>query len=153
MAISRAALTTAFLNMNFQFAPSALEQALINSYADQTALAGVLSDEQALLNVTQLVGDTTAVAALTYQFFTGSIPGQAGFFYLVNSEGNGDLNPNVNDLNDPYSATFNQENRYYNFALNLSTAASGAAFRATYTNLSIADTVTLAYETSPPGPQ
>ncbi|MCC7269024.1 MAG: S-layer protein, partial [Caulobacteraceae bacterium] len=115
MAISSAALTAEFTNMNFGFGPSALEQALINSYASQTTVAGGLTDEQARLATAQLVGDTTAVAGLTYQFFTGGIPSEPGFFFLVNSEGNGNLNQNANDLNDPYYADFNQENRYYNF--------------------------------------
>ncbi|MCC7268018.1 MAG: hypothetical protein IT546_11870, partial [Caulobacteraceae bacterium] len=73
---------------------------------------------------------------------------EPGFFFLVNSEGNGNLNPNANDLNDPYYADFNQENRYYNFALNLGTGAGeGAAdFANTYAGLSNADAVFVAYE-------
>src|SRR5690606_22263002 len=52
------------------------------------------------------------------------------------------------DLNDPYYADFNQENRYYNFALNLGTGAGeGAAdFASTYAGLSNEDAVFVAYE-------
>jgi V8-like Glu-specific endopeptidase len=67
-------------------------------------------------------GVSIGVVAATYEFFTDRIPTANGFEYLISSAANS------NDLNDPYYAHFNVENRYINFASNLGTAGEGVAF-------------------------
>ena len=85
--------------------------------------------------------DTTGVATVTYQFFTGIIPDQNGFEYLVNSP------DNQTDLTDAYYAGFNQENRYLNFAANLGLHGQGATeFQADYGALSFEQAVHKAYD-------
>lgn len=80
------------------------------------------------------------VVAATYQFFTERVPTGTGFEYLISSLAN------PNDLNDPYYAQFNIENRYINFSSNLGTAGEGAAFfDAVFGGLSFTDTVRTAY--------
>jgi serralysin len=88
-----------------------------------------------------LARDTTTVALTSYQFFTGATPTAAGLDYLVSSAAN------PNDLNDPYYAAFNLENRYINFAVNLGVVGEGAAaFKAAYGALSFAQTADLVYD-------
>lgn len=88
-----------------------------------------------------LARDTTTVALTSYQFFTGATPSAAGLDYLVSSPSN------PSDLNDPYYAAFNLENRYINFAVNLGVVGEGAAgFTASYGALSFAQTVDLIYD-------
>lgn len=80
------------------------------------------------------------LVAATYQFFTESIPTANGFEYLIASSAN------PNDLNDPYYAGFNIENRYINFSSNLGTAGEGAAFfDFVYGSLNFVDAVKTAY--------
>lgn len=57
---------------------------------------------------------TTEVAALSYGFFADLTLGTAGLDYLVSAGG-----PNPNNLNSAYYQSFNIENRYINFAVNL----------------------------------
>ncbi|WP_274629578.1 trypsin-like serine protease [Arvimicrobium flavum] len=81
------------------------------------------------------------LVAATYQFFTGAVPGEAGFLYLIDSPGN------ASDLNDAYYAVFNQENRFINFANNLGAFGVGAdAFDAAYGGLSFNQAVAKAYD-------
>lgn len=102
---------------------------------------GSLSFPQALAQVSQAASGTTSVAALTYEFFTGSTPSPAGLDYLVSPTG-----PNANNLNSAYYQSFNETNRYINFAVNLGRAGAGAAaFAAHYAALSLADATSQEY--------
>jgi hypothetical protein len=88
----------------------------------------------------QMLPDVEVVAA-TYQFFTGSVPTEGGFLYLINST------DNATDLHDPYYAGFNTENRFINFANNLGSAGAGAAaFDAAFGGLTFEQAVALAYD-------
>lgn len=100
------------------------------------------SDKDALGYVINSGDSTTALAALSYQFFTGKSPTKAGMDYLVNSP------TNPNDLNDPYYARFGLENRYINFAANLGVQGEGAAaFASKYGAMTFAAYVASIYET------
>ena len=80
----------------------------------------------------QAADSTTSVATLAYEFFTGKIPGAAGLDYLVSPTGG-----NANNLNSTYYQTFNLENRYINFAVNLGKLGEGKdPFLAKYGGLS-----------------
>ena len=144
MTYTAAQLTAYYTAVNQGIAPDTATSLLITSYAAQDA-AGTLTDAQTLyntLNVPQTFS-TIDVAVATYSFWTGTIPSAAGLAFLVNSTSN------TTDLNDPYYAQFNQENRYYNFAINLGltpASAAAAAFIATYTPLTLAQTISTAYE-------
>ena len=82
-----------------------------------------------------------SIVAVNYQFFVGSIPTQAGFEYLISSASNSV------DLTDRYYESFNQENRFINFANNLGTAGAGAAsFKATYASLTFSQTIERVYD-------
>jgi len=92
--------------------------------------------------VRQAIG-TTSVATLAYQFFTGTAPTAAGADYLVNP-----LGPNLNNLNSPYYQSFNLENRYINFAVDLGKLGQGAAaFAQAYGGLDLFDAARKAYAT------
>ena len=112
----------------------------------EASLAAPVSDGQitltdALAQIVAKAGATTSVASLAYQFFTGSIPSQAGFDYLVSPAGG-----NANNLNSDYYQSFNLENRYINFAVNLGKLGAGAAaFQADYGGLSLFDATRAAY--------
>ena len=82
--------------------------------------SGQVSDAQVLNILMNGADSTTAVAVMSYQFFTGKSPTAAGLTYLVNSP------INTSDLNDGYYAKFNIENRYINFAANLGLYGEGA---------------------------
>ena len=83
------------------------------------------------------------MALTSYQFFTGKIPGSGGMDYLISPDG-----PNANNLNSAYYATFNIENRYINFSVNLGKLGEGAAkFTAEYGALSLAEATKKAYAT------
>ncbi len=114
------------------------------------ALANALSAEDIAL-AQQLYGPSDGlgpwkapdieVVAATYQFFTGAVPGEAGFLYLIESPSN------ASDLNDAYYAVFNQENRFINFANNLGAFGVGAAaFDAAYGGLNFNQAVAKAYD-------
>jgi len=104
---------------------------------------GVLSADKVFSAVATLAGATTSVATMAYEFFTGKIPGQAGIDYLVSTTG---LNPN--NLSSAYYQSFNLENRYINFAVNLGKVGEGKdAFAAKYGALSLFDATREAYKT------
>ena len=136
-----AELTTFFTNVNVGRGPTAADTVFLNALATQNQ-AGALTDAQVLQAVVDSADNDTAVALLTYQFFTGETPTYAGLQYLVNSAAN------PNDLGDAYYSQFNLENRFINFAANLALGGpDSAAFAATYGNLSVAQTIDLAFET------
>ena len=108
-----------------------------------TAMASGTSYTDAITLVTKAAISTSAVAVLSYQFFTGKTPGAAGMDYLVNPEG-----VNGNNLNSAYYQSFNIENRYINFAVNLGKVGEGKdAFAATYGALSLFEATRKAYAT------
>ena len=90
----------------------------------------------------KVAGPTTAVAAETYGFFTGSFPSLAGQTYLVNSVAN------TQDLTDPYYYGFNQASRFENFSVNLGTGtgAGAATFALAYGSLTFDQAVRKAYD-------
>ena len=105
--------------------------------------SGATNATQAVGELVTKAGATTSVATLAYEFFTGKIPGQAGVDYLVSPTG-----PNANNLNSAYYQSFNLENRYINFAVNLGKAGEGKdAFLAKYGALSFVDATREAYKT------
>jgi hypothetical protein len=84
---------------------------------------------------------TTSVATLAYEFFTSKVPTLAGLDYLLSPEG-----ANPNNLNSAYYRSFNTENRYINFAVNLGAQGAGAsAFSAAAGPLSLSGVVSSAY--------
>lgn len=138
--VGDAALSVAFENI-------LRESAVLGSHAS-TALAmsakvssGQLTAAGAIIEFAKAAGATTSVAILAYQFFTGKIPGQAGIDYLVSPTG-----PNSANLNAAYYQSFNLENRYINFAVNLGREGEGKAkFQADYGSLSLAEATKKAY--------
>jgi S-layer protein len=150
MAYTAAQLISDFTAAADGIAPSAAEQVLLGAYASQDA-AATLSDAATLHDALQApwVQETTDVAVLSYQFFTGGAPTAAGLNFLVNSAG-----ANPTDLNSAYYGTqtgpvvFNTENRYYNFAINLATGAGAgaAAFAANYSALTLNAFISSAFE-------
>ena len=104
---------------------------------------GTITTPQALKEIIVAAGATTSVATLAYEFFTGKIPGQAGVDYLVSPTG-----PNANNLNSAYYQSFNLENRYINFAVNLGKVGEGKdAFLAKYGSLTVVEATREAYKT------
>ncbi len=119
-------------------ASSALGVALSSKVRD-----GVLSEGQAVRAVIEAARDTTCVATLTYQFFTGKIPESGGLDYLVASTAG-----NERSLNSAYFQSFSMENRYINFAVNLARDGEGkAAFATRYAGLSFMEAGEEAYKT------
>lgn len=107
------------------------------------AMASGTSYADALGLVTKAAINTSAVAALSYQFFTGKTPTAVGMDYLVDPNG---ANPNT--LNNAYYQTFDIINRFINFAVNLGKNGEGAtAFTANYGSLSLFDATKKAYGT------
>jgi len=107
------------------------------------AMASGTSYADAIIQVTKAAISTSAVAALSYQFFTGKTPTAAGMDYLVAPDG-----ANANNLNSAYYQSFNIENRYINFAVNLGKVGEGAAsFSGAYGGLSLFDATRKAYAT------
>ena len=103
--------------------------------------AGATPAANALASLVPLAAPTTAVATLSYEFFTQKTPTLAGLDYLVSPEGS-----NASNLNSPYYAKFNTENRFINFAVNLGVVGVGAtAFSAAASPLTLAQVVTNAY--------
>lgn len=118
---------------------SASADSLTKSLA--AAMAEGTSYADAVLEVSHAASSTSAVAVLSYQFFTGRTPTAAGMDYLVNPEGG-----NANNLNSAYYQAFSLENRYINFAVNLGKIGEGAAkFAADYGALSLFDATRKAY--------
>ncbi|MBU4433453.1 MAG: M10 family metallopeptidase C-terminal domain-containing protein [Alphaproteobacteria bacterium] len=96
---------------------------------------------EAITQVIKTAADTSAVAVLTYQFFTGKTPTAAGMDYLIAPDG-----PNANNLNGGYYQSFAFENRYINFAVNLGKVGEGSAsFAAKYGSATLFDATKLAY--------
>ena len=128
-----------------QVAASVLRTApssLIASLSDRLA-SGTLTATGALAEIIKAAGATTSVASLSYEFFTGKVPGQGGIDYLVSPTG-----PNANNLNSAYYQSFNLENRYINFAVNLGKVGEGKeAFAAKYGSLTLFDATREAYRT------
>jgi predicted Zn-dependent protease len=115
----------------------ALQVATLASKVD----GGTMTLAAAIATIEGYADDTTSVATVSYQFFTGRTPTAAGLDYLVSSAAN------VADLNDPYYAKFGLENRYINFAVNLGKLGEGAsAFQAQFAPLSLTQTVKAAYQ-------
>lgn len=120
--------------------PLAAEVSGLTTLAAQVD-AGQKTLAQALTAVGHYADDTTSVATMNYQFFTGKTPTAAGLDYLVHSA------TNANDLTDAYYAKFSMENRYINFAVNLGKLGEGAqAFAATYGGLTLSQAVKTAYQ-------
>lgn len=142
MATTLQALKTYYDNVmrsDFAHIP-ATHQTLLSNLSTQVD-AGTLSLAAAQSQVVKLAVDTTSVASLAYNFFTGSTPFSHGFDYLVSAGG-----PNANNLNSAYYQAFNVDNRYINFALNLGKSGEGATwFNANYGGLTMAQTVSKAY--------
>jgi Ca2+-binding RTX toxin-like protein len=114
----------------------------------QDALIGLLTvgqitEAQAVGQVVLKAAATTSVATLAYEFFTGKIPSAAGIDFLVSPTG-----ANANNLNSAYYQSFNLENRYINFSVNLGKLGEGQAkFAAEYGALSLFDATRKAYTT------
>ncbi|WP_269715447.1 FG-GAP-like repeat-containing protein [Caulobacter sp. NIBR2454] len=115
-------------------------QAMANDLSAKIS-AGTLTQAAAVAEIVKAADATTSVATLSYLFFTGKIPGSAGIDYLVSPTG-----PNANNLNSAYFQSFNLENRYINFAVNLGRDGEGkAAFQAEYGGLNLFDATKKAY--------
>jgi hypothetical protein len=118
----------------------AAHQTLLTDLSAQVQ-AGTLTLSAAQSQVIGLAAGTTSVASLTYSFFTGGLPSEGGFDFLVAAGG-----PNGNSLNSAYYQSFNTENRYINFAVNLGKVGEGQArFSADYGALGLTDTLVKAY--------
>ncbi len=98
------------------------------------------TDADRLNYILNSADDSTAVAVLTYQFFTGKSPKADGIAWLLNSA------DNATDLNDAAFAEFNLEHRFMNFAASLAMSGEGkAAFEAQYGALTYAGYVASIY--------
>ncbi|WP_454714127.1 M10 family metallopeptidase C-terminal domain-containing protein [Caulobacter segnis] len=132
-------LATVITNVLRVAAFSANGDATTKTFA--AAMADGTSYASAITQVTKAAISTSEVAVLSYQFFTGKTPTLAGMDYLVNPDGQ-----NVNNLNSAYYQSFNLENRYINFAVNLGKQGEGAAsFAQAYGALSLEDATSTAY--------
>jgi S-layer protein len=99
------------------------------------------TDADRLNYILNSADDSTAVAVMTYQFFTGKSPKADGIAWLLNSA------DNKNDLNDAAFANFNLEHRFMNFAASLALSGEGkAAFEAKYASLTYAGYVASIYD-------
>ncbi|WP_269715161.1 matrixin family metalloprotease [Caulobacter sp. NIBR2454] len=102
---------------------------------------GQISLAAAQAQIAGWAATTTSVANLAYDFFTGRTPTATGLDYLINSPSN------AGDLNDPYYARFNVENRYINFAVNLGKLGEGRdSFTEAYGDLTLQQATKTAYE-------
>jgi hypothetical protein len=96
---------------------------------------------EALAGLVRYAGNTTSVATLAYNFFTGTTPYLAGLDYLVSPTGT-----NPNNLNSAYYQSFGIENRYINFAVNLGKLGEGHdRFQADYGGLNLGQATMRAY--------
>lgn len=121
---------------------SGIGAATYNDYVAKYS-SGSLSLSAIISDLTVKADSTTSVATLAYQFFTGHTPSSAGYNYLVSPTG-----PNSNSLNSVYYQSFNLENRYINFAVNLGKNGEGKdSFTATYGALTLAQATKMAYAT------
>ena len=141
MAYTYEQLVQAYTALHVGKAPDAATADSLNITASLNA-SGQISDAQVLSNLVNGADNSTAVAVLAYQFFTGKSPSASGLTYLVNSA------INTADLNDPYYAKLSLENRYINFAANLGIQGEGAtAFATKYGSMSYSDYVASIYQT------
>lgn len=121
--------------------PAVLQDQLWANDISGKLTAGLMSGAQALDLLIDRADGTTSVATLAYQFFTGKIPGASGYDYLLTPGG-----PNPNTLNSPYYQTFNTENRYINFAVNLGKNGEGQQrFASEYGSLTLEEATKKAY--------
>jgi hypothetical protein len=135
------ALTQDFMIIHLGRPPSTSEAAILASLNQQLS-AGQITQAQAVEGVIHTADADTSVANQTYAYFTGATPTLAGLTYLTSPTG-----PNPNNLNSPYYAQFNLENRYINFAANLGVGGAGAAaFAAAYGPLTFGQAVAKAYD-------
>ncbi len=127
----RSAATTILRQSN---TPAAAEIAA-RVESGQTTFANAAAD------LVRAAAATSSVATLSYQFFTGKVPGGPGMDFLVSPTG-----PNANNLNSAYYQAFSLENRYINFAVNLGKAGEGKdAFLAGYGSLDLFEATRKAY--------
>jgi hypothetical protein len=125
-------------------------RAASNSAAAADARTAVLADlavgggsANVTADLIHAAEQTTSVATLAYEFFTGTIPTGPGVDYLVSPTG-----PNPANLNAAYYQHFNIENRYINFAVNLGVGGEGhTAFQNAYGGLTLWEAVHKAYAT------
>jgi Ca2+-binding RTX toxin-like protein len=102
---------------------------------------GVKTAAQGLADLIKAADATTTVATLAYQFFTGKMPSQAGYDFLISAGG-----PNATNLNSSYYAQFDTVNRYINFSVNLGKNGEGKdAFLAKYGAMTLFDATKEAY--------
>lgn len=121
------AVETAFANILRSTSLSTSTLALGTDIAARIS-AGTLTAATAINEIVKAADATTSVATLSYQFFTGKIPSELGLNYLVSPTG-----PNPNNINSQYYQSFNLENRYINFAVNLGKIGEGKEqFQAAY---------------------
>ena len=107
-----------------------------------TSLAGLTVDAS-MQTIIVAARQTSSVATLSYEFFTGKAPSAGGMDFLVSPTG-----PNGSNLNSGYYQSFNIENRYINFSVNLGKLGEGsAAFNAAYGAKTLIDATRDAYKT------
>lgn len=134
-------LTSAYTNI-MRASPTGADVSFLANLTSQANI-GAISLNDALTQIALRAKDTTSVATLGYEFFTGKIPTLGGIDYLVSPTG-----PNPNNINSAYYQSFNLENRYINFAMNLGKVGAGAVnFLANFGNKTLIDTVKIAYTT------
>lgn len=133
-------LTNAFDNI-MRYAPARDgDRAYVQDLADKV-VGGQMTEAAALNTIVNLADASAAVATVSYAFFTGRTPGEGGMDYLLSPIG-----PNPNNLNSAYYQSFNAENRYINFAVNLGRDGEGkAAFEAEYGAKSLFEATRTAY--------
>ncbi len=133
-------LTNAFDNI-LRYAPANdADRAYVQSLTDKVATSQI-TEATALKTIINLADASAAVATTSYAFFTGHTPGEAGMDYLLSPIG-----PNPNNLNSAYYQSFNAENRYINFAVNLGRDGEGkTAFAAEYGAKSLLEATRTAY--------
>ena len=118
----------------------ATDLAPVGSLAAQVD-AGTTTLAAADTAIARLAISTTSVANIAYSFFTGATPYESGLDYLVSPTGG-----NANNLNAAYYQSFNIENRYINFAVNLGKLGEGQTqFATAYGSLSLSDSLVKAY--------
>ena len=119
---------------------SAADTAFLNSLTTAVTI-GAKTLPQAYADLAQRADGTTAVAAMTYQFFLGFAPSKGGFDFLVSPTG-----PNPNNINSAYYQSFDIINRFINFAVNVGAGGEGRpAFQADFGGLTLFQATKLAY--------
>jgi serralysin len=123
--------------------PSSASSAIDVAGTVAARIAGGASEIAVVSDIVHAAGSTSSVATLAYEFFTGKAPSSAGMDFLVSPSG-----PNANNLNSAYYQSFNIENRYINFAVNLGKVGEGAAaFSAKYGAMDLFTAAKTAYGT------